>query len=164
MTNLISTDEISRLQKRMNRLMQDLGLTDLESKYMDEMQKIQQRMSEIMAESDIGEGDVMVPLADIKETDDSVVVSMDLPGVDKKDVEISVTDDELRVSAKRTAVTETEEKGYHKRERSYSRFERTVKMPVAVKNEEAKARLADGVLEITLPKEMVTSRKRITID
>jgi HSP20 family protein len=144
--------------------MQDLGLTDLESKYMDEMQKIQQRMSEIMAESDVGESDVMVPLADVKETDESIVVSMDLPGVDKKYVEISVTDDELRVSAKRQIETEIDEKGYHKRERSYSRFERTVKMPVAVKNVEAKARLADGVLEITLPKELVTSRKRVTID
>lgn len=164
MTNLISTDEIRRLQKRMNRLMQDLGLTDLESKYMDEMQKIQARMSEIMAESDIGESDVIVPLADVKETDNSIVVSIDLPGVDKKDVEISVTDDELRVSAKRQAETEIEEKGYHKRERSVARFERTVKMPVPVKGEEAKARLADGVLEITLPKETVTSRKRITID
>ena len=164
MANLVPTDEIRRLQKRFNRLMQDLGLTDLESKYMDEMQKIQQRMSEIMAESDVGESDVMVPLADIKETNDSIVVSMDLPGVDKKDVEISVTDDELRVSAKRQIETEIDEMGYHKRERSYSRFERTVKMPVAVKNVEAKARLADGVLEITLPKEMVTSRKRITID
>jgi HSP20 family protein len=89
---------------------------------------------------------------------------MDLPGVDKKDVEISVTDDELRVSAKRQIETEIDGKRYHKRERSYARFERTVKMPVAVKNVEAKARLADGVLEITLPKELVTSRKRITID
>ena len=164
MTNLISADEIRRLQKRFNRLMQDLGLTDLESKYMDEMQKIQQRMSEIMAESDVNEKDVMVPLADIKETDDSIVVRMDLPGVDKKDVEISVTDDELRVIAKRQAEAEIEEKGYHKRERSCARFERTVKVPVAVKSEEAKARLVDGVLEVTLPKELVTSRKRITID
>ena len=164
MTNLISADEIRRLQKRMSRLMQDLGLTDLESRYMDEMQKIQQRMSEITAESDVNEKDVMVPLADVKETDTSIVVSMDLPGVDKKDVEISVTDDELRVSAKRQAETEIEEKGYHKHERSFARFERTVKMPVAVKGEEAKARLADGVLVVTLPKETVTSRKRITID
>jgi len=164
MANLISTDEIRRLQKRMNRLMQDLGLTDLESKYMDEMQKIQQRMSEIMAESDIGGSDVMVPLADVMETDDSVVISMDLPGVDKKDVEISITEDELRVSAQRKTETEAEEKGYHKRERSCAKFERMVKLPVAARSEEAKARLADGVLEITLPKEVVTSRKRITID
>ena len=164
MANLISTDDIGLLQKRLNKLMQDLGLTDLESKYMDEMQKIQQRMSEIMAESDIGGSDVMVPLADVKETDDTVLVSIDLPGVDKKDVEISVTDDELRVSANRKTEMQVEEKGYHKRERSCDKFERMVKLPVAVRSEEVKARLADGVLEITLPKEVVTSRKRITID
>jgi HSP20 family protein len=143
--------------------MQDLG-TDLESKYLDEMQKIQARMSEIMAESEVASSDIMVPLADVKETDDSVVVSLDLPGVDKKDVEIAISEDDLLISAKRQAEKEVEEKGYHKRERSFTKFERTVKLPVAVKSEEAKAHMADGVLEITLPKEVVTSRKRITID
>ena len=164
MANLISTDDIKRLQERMNRLMQDLGLSDLESKYLDEMQKIQKRMSEITAESGTGGSDVMVPLADVIETDNSVVVSMDLPGVDKKDVEISATEDELRVSALRKTEKEADEKGYHKRERSCTKFERVVKLPVAVKSEEAKASLTDGVLAITLPKEVVTSRKRIAVD
>jgi HSP20 family protein len=148
----------------MNRLMQDLGLSDLESKYLDEMQKIQKRMSEIAAESGTGGSDVMVPLADVMETDNSVVVSMDLPGVDKKDVEISVTEDELRVIALRKTEKEADEKGYHKRERSCAKFERMIKLPVAVKSEEAKACLTDGVLEIALPKEVVTSRKRIAVD
>ena len=148
----------------MNRLMQDLGLSDLESKYLDEMQKIQKRMSEITAESGTGRSDVMVPLADVMETDNSVVVSMDLPGVDKKDVEISVTEDELRVSALRKTEKEADEKGYHKRERSCVKFERMIKIPVAVKSEEAKASLTGGVLEIALPKDVVTSRKRIAVD
>jgi HSP20 family molecular chaperone IbpA len=87
LANLISSDEIKRLQKRMNKLMQDLGLTDLESKYLDEMQKIQTRLNEIMTESDVAENDFIVPLADVRETDESVIVCMDLPGVDKKDVE-----------------------------------------------------------------------------
>ena len=121
-------------------------------------------MSEFIAESGTGRSDVMVPLADVMETDDSVVVSMDLPGVDKKDVEISVAEDELRVSALRKTEKEADEKGYHKRERSCNKFERMVKLPATVKSEEAKARLTDGVLEITLPKEVVTSRKRIAVD
>lgn len=164
MANLISSDEIKRLQKRMNKLMQDLGLTDLESKYLDEMQKIQTRLNEIMTESDVAENDFIVPLADVRETDESVIVCMDLPGVDKKDVEISISDDELRVSAKRSSKAEAEEKGYYKRERACTKFERLVKLPVAVRSDEAKAKLADGVLEVTLPKEVVISRKRITID
>ncbi|MDM7912527.1 MAG: Hsp20/alpha crystallin family protein, partial [Methanotrichaceae archaeon] len=101
---------------------------------------------------------------DVKETDEAIVVTMDLPGVEKQDVDISVSDDELRVVAEKRAEKEVSEKDYHKRERTYKKFERMVKLPVAVKIEEAKAKLANGVLEITLPKEVVTAKKRISID
>jgi HSP20 family protein len=69
-----------------------------------------------------------------------------------------------RVSALRKTEKEADEKGYRKRERSCTKFERMVKLPVAVKSEEAKASLTDGVLEIALPKEVVTTRKRIAVD
>jgi len=166
MAGLIPVDEIKKLQKRMNQLMEDLGLTDLESKYLEEMQRMQKRMSDIMEEVETTgmEGDIMTPLADVRETDDAVVVTMDLPGVDKQDVDITITDDELRVAAERKTETEVSEKDYHKQERTYRMFERMVKLPVAVKMDEAKAKLADGVLEVTLPKEIITSRKRISID
>ena len=166
MAGLIPVDEIRKLQKRMNRLMEDLGLTDLESKYLEEMQRMQKRISDIMEEVETTgmQGDIMTPLADVRETDDAVVVTMDLPGVDKQDVDIAITDDELRVAAERKTETEVTEKDYHKQERTYRMFERMVKLPVAVKIDEAKAKLADGVLEVTLPKEAITSRKRISID
>ena len=166
MAGLIPVDEIKKLQKRMNRLMEDLGLTDLESKYLEEMQRMQKRMSDIMEEVETTgmQGDIMTPLADVRETDDAVVVTMDLPGVDKQDVDIAITDDELRVAAERKTETEVTEKDYHKQERTYRMFERMVKLPVAVKIDEAKAKLVDGVLEVTLPKEAITSRKRISID
>jgi HSP20 family protein len=158
-------EELKKLQKRMNRLMEDLGLTDLESRYLEEMQRMQQRMGDLMEEVEITkEGDSLTPLADLKETDEALVVTMDLPGVRKEDVDISITDDELRVVAERKTETEVAEKDFHKRERSYKRFERSVTLPVNIKVEETKARLAEGVLEITLPKETVTSRKRISID
>ncbi len=166
MAGLIPVDELRRLQKRMNRLMEDLGLSELESRYIDEMQRLQKRMSEMMEEAETipMEGNIFMPLADVKETEDAIVVTMDLPGVEKQDVDISISDDELRVVAEKKAETEVSEKDYHKRERTYKRFERMVKLPVAVKMEEAKARLENGVLEITLPKEIVTARKRISID
>ncbi len=56
------------------------------------------------------------------------------------------------------------EKNYHKRERTSKKFERKVLLPASVKMDEAKASLAQGVLEITLPKAVIVSRKRITID
>jgi HSP20 family protein len=166
MAGLIPVDELRRLQKRMNRLMEDLGLSELESRYIDEMQRLQKRMSEMMEEAETipMEGNIFMPLADVKETEEAIVVTMDLPGVEKQDVDISISDDELRVVAEKKAETEVSEKDYHKRERTYKRFERMVKLPVAVKMEEAKARLENGVLEITLPKEVVTARKRISIE
>ena len=165
MTGLIPVEELKKLQKRMNRLMEDLGLTDLESRYLEEMQRMQQRMGDLMEEVEISkDSDFSTPLADLKETDEALVVTMDLPGVRKEDVDISITDDELRVVAERKTETEVAEKDFHKRERTYKRFERSVTLPVNIKVEETKARLAEGVLEITLPKETVTSRKRISID
>ncbi len=137
------SEQICRMQDLMNKVMESAGISGWGPGYL--------------------ERDVAVPLADIKETDDAVIVIMDLPGINKEDVEISAMDDALRVIAKRTAEKEESEKGYHRRERAYSRFERVVSLPVAVKADEAKAKLENGVLEITLPKEVVTSRKTINI-
>jgi HSP20 family protein len=166
LTGLIPAEELKKLQKRMNRLMEDLGLTDLESRYLEEMRRMQQRMGDLMEEVDTSktESNSLTPLADIRETDEALVVTMDLPGVDKQDVDITITDDELRVVAERKKESEIAEKDFHKRERICTRFERSVTLPVNIKVEETKAKLAEGVLEITLPKEMVTSRKRISIE
>ena len=166
MTGIIPTDEIKRLQRRMNRLIEDLGLTELESRYLEEMQRIQKRMSELMEDTDVTklERNIILPLADVRETDEAIIVVMDLPGVDKHDVDIIIANEELHVTAERKVETESTEKDYHKRERTQTKFERMVKLPKAVKAEEAKARLSDGVLELTLPKEMVTAKRRISIE
>ncbi|NPV61453.1 MAG: Hsp20/alpha crystallin family protein [Methanotrichaceae archaeon] len=166
MAGIIPYDEVRRLQKRMNRLMEDLGLSDFESKSVDEMQKLQKRMNELMEEAEKTPLDrsVMMPLADMKETDESLIVTMDLPGIEKEDVDISIAEDELRVVAERKTEAEVLEKDFHKRERTYRKFERILKLPVAVKVDEASASLKEGVLEITLPKEVVTAKTRITID
>lgn len=108
-------------------------------------------------------GDIKVPPADVKETDDAIIVTLDLPGIDKNDIDISVLDNELHVVAERNAEREETEKSYHKRERAYNRFERWIPLPVAVKAEEATAKVDNGVLTITLPKEVVTTKKRINV-
>ena len=84
--------------------------------------------------------------------------------MDKQDVDIALSNDEISVVAQRKTETDTAEKNYHQRERTYRRFERTISLPTGVKMEEAKARLESGVLIISIPKSVVTSRKRIAID
>ena len=137
-----------KLQKMMNRLIEELGLDDL--------------MEDVVNKEEVW--GVIKPLADVHETEAEIVVTMDLPGVDKKDIDITILDDELHVVAGRKSEAEVAEKNYHKRERTYKKFERRVLLPAGVKMDEARARLAEGVLEITLPKVVVVSRKRISID
>ena len=166
MTGLMAAEELKKLQKRMNRLMEDLGLTDLESKYLEEMERMQKRMGDLMevAQKSEEQSILIKPLADVQETDGEIIVTMDLPGIDKQNVDITISDDELSVVAERKTETEIAEKNYHKRERTYKKFERAVSLPTGVRMDEAKARLAEGVLQITIPKEIVTTRKRISID
>jgi HSP20 family protein len=165
MAGLIPADELRKLQKRMNRLIEELGLGELESRYLEEMERMQKRMSDLMEDVEGKEEDgVVKPRADVLETEEAIVVTMDMPGVDKQDVDITIMDDELRVVAERKQGIEVAEKNYHKRERTSKKFERKVLLPASVKMDEAKASLAQGVLEVTLPKAVIVSRKRITID
>ena len=95
---LIPAEELRKLQIRMNKLMEELGLDALGSKYIDELERMQKRIADLMEEVEgpsLNKG-VIRPLADVHETDEAVVVTMDMPGVEKQDIDISVVDDELR--------------------------------------------------------------------
>ena len=163
---LIPAEELRKLQIRMNKLMEELGLDALGSRYTDELERMQRRMGDLVEDVEgpnLKKG-VIRPLADVQETDEALVVTMDMPGVEKQDIDISVVEDELRVSGQRKSEAELNEQDYHRRERTYSRFERRVLLPASIKSEEGRATLNNGVLEITLPKVSVPSRKRIVID
>jgi len=166
MKGLIASEELKKLQKRMDRLMEELGLARIESKYLEEMERMRRRLGELMEEAEVGrDGEEMIePLADVQETDGEIIVTMDLPGMDKEDVDIALSSDELSVVAQRKTETGMEEGSFHQRERSYRRFERTISLPTGVKADEAHAKLESGVLKINIPKAVVTTRKRITID
>ena len=165
-TGLIPAEELRKLQTRMNKLIEELGLDSIGSKYADEWERVQKRMGDLREDVEGPEPKkgVIRPLADVHETDEDVVVTMDMPGVEKQDIDISVVEDELRVSAEMNREQEAEERDYHHRERTYTRFDRKVLLPASIKAEEARAVLANGVLEITLPKVSAATRKRITID
>ncbi|OQB27548.1 MAG: Small heat shock protein HSP16.5 [Euryarchaeota archaeon ADurb.Bin190] len=166
MKGLIASEELKKLQKRMDRLMEELGLARIESKYLEEMERMRRRLGELMEEAEVGrDGEEMIePLADVQETDGEIIVTMDLPGMDKEDVDIALSSDELSVVAQRKTETGMEEGSFHQQERSYRRFERTISLPTGVKADEAHAKLESGVLKINIPKAVVTTRKRITID
>jgi HSP20 family protein len=105
-----------------------------------------------------------VPLADMWETKDDLYVAFEIPGVREKDVNVSITGDLLTVKGERKWDREVKEDSFHRLERVYGRFERSIPLPVPVQAEKVKATYRDGVLEIRLPKAEEVKPKEIKID
>ena len=84
-------------------------------------------------------------------------VKMNVPGVTKKDVNLNVTDNSLEVSAEHKEESEEKKKNYLRKERSQVSYYRTLPLSDKVSSVKAKAKLSDGVLEVTLPKSKPTS-------
>ncbi len=135
----------------------------------DEMRRMQDRFNRLFGEegtrSELMDIDTLTPLVDIKEKDNDIIVTTDLPGVDKKDVSIDVRDGKVWISANTHKESEEEKEGYLMRERTYSKFARAFSLPSAVKEDEANAKLEDGVLTITMPKAEIEEKgKKIMIE
>lgn len=104
-----------------------------------------------------------VPTLDVWETDDSLVYAFDLPGLTQDDIAVEVEDGALTVSAKRERTAKIDEERFHRLERRYGEFSRTVGLPQGVSDKDIAATYQDGVLEITVPKPEQARPKRIEI-
>jgi len=104
-----------------------------------------------------------MPKVDVIDRDDEVVVKAELPGVEKKDLDVSVTETSVTIKGT-TSHEEKEEKGdYYRCEISRGAYARTVALPSYVDADKAKASFKDGVLELTLPKVEKSKRRSIEI-
>ncbi|HWQ49010.1 MAG TPA: Hsp20/alpha crystallin family protein [Methanosarcina sp.] len=104
------------------------------------------------------------PLTDVMEEDDKVVVTTDLPGVDRENVELDLRDNVLVISAGKGEEEEAEKEGYLRKERSFMRYYREISLPDGVTEEGASAQLKNGVLTVTLPKTKSVAGKKIQIE
>lgn len=100
-----------------------------------------------------------MPMVDMKDEKDRYLVEAEMPGMTKENVSIELEGDLLRVSAVREQSTEREEGGYLTRERGSMRFHRQVVLPENVDRDGIKARMENGVLEISLPKTVAVEGK-----
>jgi len=105
-----------------------------------------------------------MPKVDVIERDDAIVVRAELPGVDKKDLDVSLTESTVTIKGS-TRHEEKEEKGdYYRSEISSGSFSRTLALPNNVDAENAKAKMKDGVLELTLPKKEASKRRSVEVE
>jgi HSP20 family protein len=93
-----------------------------------------------------------MPSMEMHEADGKVMISAELPGVDEKDVDISVKDDMLTISGEKKSEKEFKEGEGYRTERSYGRFSRSVNLPFNIDPDAVEARFDKGVLKLTIPK------------
>jgi len=107
---------------------------------------------------------VWSPAVDLYETDENLVVKAELPGLDKKDIKLTLSDGLLTIAGERKQEKETKGKNYHRVESSYGSFQRAISLPVPVQADKIKADYKRGVLEIILPKAEEAKTREIQID
>ena len=135
----------------------------------EEIRKTQERLNllfeDFMPMKKWGGGNVFTPAIDIKDEGNKLLVTTDLPGINKEDIELNLKEDMLEISAESGKEKETEEEGYIRKEREYTHFYRAVRLPTRVKEEGSTAKIENGVLTITLPKmELEEPAKKIQIE
>jgi HSP20 family protein len=110
-------------------------------------------------------GNLWAPELETFLRDDQFVIRMDLPGVNKEDVNVEVTDDAVVIHGERQQTHEEDRDGFYRSERSYGRFYREVQLPEGAQMDTAKANYRDGVLEIsvTAPPRQMNRPRRVEI-
>jgi HSP20 family protein len=104
------------------------------------------------------------PPVDMYETRNEVVVAVELPGLNEKDIRLSITGDLLTIQGERQWSDEVRDAAHYRQERWFGKFERALSLPIPVETGQVKATYRDGVLTIKLPKTEGVKPKEIKID
>lgn len=104
------------------------------------------------------------PAIDIYESDDNFLVKADLPGMEKKDIDISIHDGTLTIKGEKKLENEYKDKSYVRAERYHGSFTRSIDFPSDVESDKIKASYKDGVLELLIPKKEEAKPKQIKVE
>lgn len=144
-----SEEVFGRLHREMNRLFEDFfkapGLAPFE------------RWTR-------GEG-ILAPEIDVAETDKGIEISAELPGVDEKDVDVTLAEGVLTIKGEKKAEKEEKDKNYYRVERSFGAFQRSLSLPAGIDDSKVTASFDKGVLMVKLPKkpEAKAAVKKVTV-
>lgn len=106
----------------------------------------------------------LTPVIDLYETKDDIIVKAEIPGIDSKDINISLSGDVLSIKGEKRQEKVDKDDNLHRVERSYGSFSRSVRLPCEVEEEKITATYKKGVLNVRLPKCEPAKPKRIKID
>jgi HSP20 family protein len=103
------------------------------------------------------------PALDVHEDKESYTVRVELPGLKREDISVSLQDDALVISGERKTETIKENTEVHRQERFYGKFSRALTLPTAVSGDQVKAAYKDGILTVTLPKAEEAKPKQVVV-
>ncbi len=109
------------------------------------------------------EMDVRAPTVDVYEEKDDIVVKVELPGMDKNNIEVNLTDHTLTIKGEKKKEEEVKNENYYRTERSYGTFLRTLELPKDVHTDKVKAIFKNGILEVRMPKTEEAKAKEIKV-
>ena len=104
-----------------------------------------------------------LPSADISETKDKLLIKAELPGLDAKDIDVSVSGDLLNIKGEKKKEEEEKDEHHHFVERYYGAFQRSFRLPVNIQSDKIDATFDKGILNISLPKSEEAKKKKIDI-
>jgi HSP20 family protein len=104
-----------------------------------------------------------MPAVDVSETKDSLIVKAEIPGMEPKDIDISLSGDLLTIKGERKQKTEEKKENFHRIETRHGAFSRTIRVPVSVDSDKIEASYDKGVLQVVLPKKEEIKAKQIEI-
>jgi HSP20 family protein len=139
-------------------------------RFADEMDRMFDRMFEGFGLSSMersglwGSGERFSPGVEIRERDGKILISADLPGMNKDDVKVDISDDAVTIEGERKQEREEREEGFYRSERSYGQFRRVIPLPEGARTDNATATFRNGVLEIVIEApQTAKNRRRIQI-
>jgi len=99
------------------------------------------------------------PSVDVKENDKEFIIKAELPGVEEKDIDVTVTNDSVTIKGEKKEEKEDKDKNYYYMERSYGSFSRVIPLEAEIEANKAEARFKNGVLEVKIPKSQTAKAK-----
>ncbi|MBI3898964.1 MAG: Hsp20/alpha crystallin family protein [Gammaproteobacteria bacterium] len=142
---------------------------------LDEMDRLMDRMLEsVMPRSlfrplrwdmpEVSRMETRMPRVDVIDRDEALVIRAEVPGVQKKDLDVSITDNAVTIKASMEQQQEEEEGDYHRRELLRGMFFRTIPLPIEVDSDRPTASFNNGILELTLPKTATAKKRHLKIE
>jgi HSP20 family protein len=146
--------EIKRLDRRMDRLMKELWGSELKTPKL--IGSVEKSLPAV--------GGWRAPAVDVKEADNEVKVTAELPGINKEDIKIDVRDRNVEIKAETKEEKKEEKEGYIYKERRQESFYRRLDLPANVDADKTKATYKDGILTLSLPKTEKVKKTKIEIE